>query len=352
MAALPPPPQRKKIPGEEKTVYERMRYISANTEYVLGMAELKSKMDRGKAMRGYWGIAPIKNPSIEIIIPLIKVRDLINAGFQMTVLIADLHAFLDKGSHWIDRTDERVSYHIMLIKAVLLAFGINENQYEIVRGRDYQLDKQYILDVFKMMTYVTVNQSIRAGSEIIRQKNDPYISSLLYPIMQAVDETVMDADVEIGGTDQLKIFSLARNKITYLGYEKCSYVVTELLSSLQPMNKPSLRILGYINFTDSKEAIWRKLKLSPCEEGESKDNACLELARLIVYPAGKKLKSFDTYYELEVEWEKGVIYALELKSWLTDVLDEIIDPVRRVVYNNIHMYNNAYTNVEVTCKKN
>jgi len=59
-----------------------------------------------------------------------------------------------------------------------------------VRGSSYQLTPAFTLDVYKMSTQVTTNEAVRAGAEVVKQQATPLLSSLLYPILQALDEEV------------------------------------------------------------------------------------------------------------------------------------------------------------------
>ena len=330
--------------GDDLTIDEKLDLIKRNTAETIGLDEVKQKLSDGLTLHGYWGTAPTRSPSIGYLIPMMKFRDLVNAGVDMRVLIADLHAFLDKGSQWIDKTEQRVVYYIFLIKTILKTLGVADNSYEIVRGMDYQLDKKYILDLLKLLTYVTVNQAKKAGSDVVKQNKEPTLGSLIYPLMQAIDETVLSADIELGGLDQRKIFALSRDNIEKLGYSKCAYVMNEMLPSLgKPGTKMSSSDLnGKIEFLDDGKTIYDKLKKAYCVEKEVKDNPCMELSRLIVYPMKQTIGPFDTYDKLEESWINGQIHGLQLKEWIATAIDKIIDPIRSEILANMALYNDAF----------
>jgi len=341
-------PKRKPRPLPELSVEERLSLISRNAVDTIGLDEVETKMRNGKTLHGYLGTAPTRSPSIGYFIPLMKFRDLVHADVEMTMFIADLHAFLDKGSRWIDRTIERTAYYIFIIGEILKTLGVDRSEYTFVRGCDVQLDRNYIMDLFKLLTFISDKQAKKAGSEVVKQNKDVMLSSLIYPLMQVIDAVVLCADIEIGGLDQRKIFALGRDHIESIGCDKCAHVMNELLPSLgKPGNKMSSSdLMGKIEFTDTREKIAEKLKKAYCVEKEVKQNPCMDLARLIVFPIKDSLGEFKSYNDLENAWMEGNVYAKQLKDMLTDAIDEIIDPIRKAIAANRILYENAFPPVE------
>lgn len=330
------------------SVEERLQLISRNAVDTIGLDEVEEKMKSGLSIRGYLGTAPTRSPSIGYFIPLMKFRDLVQADVDMTMFIADVHAFLDKGSRWIDRTQERTTYYIFIITEILKVLGVEPHEYTFVKGSNVQLDKTYIMDLFKLLTNVSDKQAKKAGSDVVKQNKDVMLSSLVYPLMQVIDAVVLSADIEIGGLDQRKIFALGRDYIERLGYDKCAHVMNELLPSLgKPGSKMSSSdLMGKIEFTDSKEQIAEKLKKAYCVEKDTKNNPCMDIARLIVFPIKGSLGDFTSYQELESLWVLGNVYAKQLKDLLIDAIDEIIDPIRKSIDANRNLYDDAFPAVE------
>jgi tyrosyl-tRNA synthetase len=54
----------------------------------------------------------------------------------------------------------------------------------------------------------------------VKQVKNPLMSSLLYPILQALDEEWLGVDAQFGGIDQRKIFMFAREHLPSIGYKK------------------------------------------------------------------------------------------------------------------------------------
>jgi tyrosyl-tRNA synthetase len=60
----------------------------------------------------------------------------------------------------------------------------------------------------------------QAGADVVKQVKTPLMSSLLYPILQALDEQWLGVDAQFGGVDQRKIFMFAREHLPAIGYKK------------------------------------------------------------------------------------------------------------------------------------
>lgn len=89
-----------------------------------------------------------------------------------------------------------------------------------MKGTDYQLTKEYTLDVYRLTSLVTQHDARKAGAEVVKQVEYPLLSGLLYPGLQALDEEYLKVDAQFGGVDQRKIFTFAEKYLPQLGYEK------------------------------------------------------------------------------------------------------------------------------------
>ena len=61
-----------------------------------------------------------------------------------------------------------------------------------------------------MATAASVHDAMKAGSEVVKQSDNPKLSGLLYPILQALDEEYLSVDIQYGGVDQRKIFMFTK----------------------------------------------------------------------------------------------------------------------------------------------
>ena len=63
----------------------------------------------------------------------------------------------------------RTEYYEHAIKAMLESLGVPLEKLKFVRGTDYQLSKEYTLDVYKLSSLVTEHDARKAGAEVVKQ---------------------------------------------------------------------------------------------------------------------------------------------------------------------------------------
>jgi tyrosyl-tRNA synthetase len=135
-------------------------------------------------------------------VPAIKIAQFLAAGCHVIVLLADIHGFLDNLKAPVDLVNHRVEFYELTISSLLRAVGVSTQlkNLTIVRGSSYQKTAEYIMDVYKLSSCISEHEAKRAGAEIVKQSTDsPALSSLLYPILQVLDEQYLDCDAEFGG---------------------------------------------------------------------------------------------------------------------------------------------------------
>jgi tyrosyl-tRNA synthetase len=94
--------------------------------------------------------------------------------------------------------------------------------------------------------------------------NDPItLTELLYPLMQAYDSVAIDADVELGGTDQLYNLLMGRQVMEYYGKKPQSVVTTPLLVGTDGAIKMSKSVGNYIGVTDPPNEMFGKTMRIP-----------------------------------------------------------------------------------------
>jgi tyrosyl-tRNA synthetase len=224
------------------TIDEKLALIVKDTVETIAIDELKERLLENKQITIYWGTEPTRSPSLGYLIPMLKLRDLVIADLNVIIFIADVHAFLNKGVKLNDRIEQRVNYYKFLINKLLSRIGVEEQlpsgviNYTFVKGSDVQFDRSYVLDLYRFMASITIKQAKKSGSEVVKQDKDPKISSIVYPLMQVLDEHVLEADLQLGGLDQRKIFALSRDMAMTIGHKKCAYIMNPLLPSLKKAN--------------------------------------------------------------------------------------------------------------------
>ncbi len=321
---------------------QRFELVTRNTAEIITKEELHALLEEKQHPKAYCGIAPTGPVHLGYFIPFSKILDFEKAGIETKILIADLHAALDDLKTRWEVLDKKAEY---VKKCIELALPW-EKKPKFVRGSEFQLNKNYVLDVLRGSTITTVKRAMRAASEVTRMKN-PKVSELIYPVMQALDEQYLDVDIQLGGIDQRHIMALARELLPMLGYKKRVEIMTPLVASLQgPGTKMSASLpKTHIKVYDSEEGIREKIRKAYCPEGIAEDNPILQLARFIIFPAEGKMKierepkyggtlELNNYEELETLFSEKKLHPLDLKNAVAEYLIKILKKARD--YFNSH----------------
>lgn len=211
---------------------KQLELIKDNLAEIIGEVELIEKLKSGKQLKVYWGTSPTGKPHIGYFLPLIKIAQLVKAGCEITILFADLHAYLDAMKTSWDLLELRTEYYEKLIKQILIELGVDLDKIKFVKGSNYQLSKEYTIDVYKFMSKITVDSAQKGGAEVVKQTANPALSGLAYPLLQVLDEVYLEADAELGGQDQRKIFMLSRDHIHKIGYKPAIHLMNPMIPSI------------------------------------------------------------------------------------------------------------------------
>lgn len=166
------------------------------------------------------GTATTGRPHCAYFVPAIKIAQLLAADCDVTILLADIHAFLDNLKAPIEIVEHRAHFYRFSITSILKAVGVNTDKLRFVLGSSYQKNPDYIMDVYRLASVVSEHDARRAGSETVKQSANPPLSGLLYPVLQILDEEYLKVDCQFGGMDQRKLFIAAKEWLPKIGYKE------------------------------------------------------------------------------------------------------------------------------------
>ena len=318
--------------------------IMRNASEVVTEEEVRELADDPDGKRAYVGYEPSGVLHIGHMLTATKLIDLQDAGFEVTVLLADVHAYLnDKGTfEEIEATAERM-------KEQFIAYGLDEEKTEFVLGSEFQFDREYVLDLHGLELETTLARAERAMAEI-KSGDSVKVSQAVYPLMQALDIVYLDVDLAIGGMEQRKVHMLARDTLPSIGEDAPTCLHTPLIADLGTgIGKMSSSEGVTISMEDDTDAITEKVNSAFCpptgdpepdNDGNERENPVLQIFEYHIFPRFETIVierpkkyggdlEYTSYDSLEADLESGELHPMDAKGALARYLDTLIEPGRK-----------------------
>ncbi len=326
---------------------ERFQIVTRNVEELVTEDELKELLASGSSPRAYIGFEPSGLVHIGWLICASKIRDLVDAGLQVTVFWADWHAYInDKLGGDLDNIRTCARY----MEDCFESLGVPRDKVDYCYASDLLDDMDYWEKVIKVAKATSLSRVKRAMTIMGRGEDDAELDSskLFYPILQATDMFAMDIDLAYSGMDQRRAHMLARDAADKLGWKKPIAIHTPLLPGLKGgdrMNPAAAKMSksdpdSGIMIHDSTEDVQRKLKKAYCppEAEEEHRNPVLMLCSLVLFPRLGKLEfqrpekfggpvSYGEYQSLRDDYYSGALHPMDLKKGVASALESIMSPV-------------------------
>src|SRR5689334_210700 len=277
-----------------------MADLTRNAVHVLPEGALERKLALGRPLRVKLGI-DVTSPDIHIgrAVPLQRMRAFQDAGHLGVLIIGDYTTRIgDPSGRSSERpilSDEEIDRNAKtyLEQAMVV---LDPDRTEVGYNGEW-LSKLSYADVVRLARTITVARILERDDFAKRMlaQQPISVSELLYPLMQAYDSVAVEADVELGGTDQLYNLLAGREVMEHYGAEPQIVLTTPLLlswdgekmSSSQGNNIPLLappeEMFGRtMRIPDSLlPEWWRLVAERPVPPGDPME-AKLELARFVV----------------------------------------------------------------------
>jgi tyrosyl-tRNA synthetase len=238
--------------------------------HVLPEGELEKKLKLGRPLRVKLGVDPT-SPDVHLgfAVVLDRLREWQDAGHTVVLIVGDYTARIGDPS---GRSAERP----VLPEAELdanaqrfadQAFRILDRAKTEVRFNGEWLAKLSFAEVVRLTRMLTVSRLLERDDFAKRfAAHEPIsLSEMLYPPMQAYDSVAIDADVEIGGTDQLYNLLTGRDVMERYGKEPQLVVTYPLLVGLDGVEKMSKSRGNYIGILEPPEEMFGKTMSIPDE---------------------------------------------------------------------------------------
>ncbi|HEV8686085.1 MAG TPA: tyrosine--tRNA ligase [Gaiellaceae bacterium] len=274
--------------------------LTRNAVHVLPEGELEAKLAKGRPLRVKLGI-DVTSPDIHVgrAVPLQRMRAFQDEGHTGVLIIGDYTTRIgDPSGRSSERpilSDDEIDANAQ--RYLEQALVILDRDRTEVRYNGEWLSKLSYADVVRLARTITVARILERDdfAERMAAEEPISVSELLYPLMQAYDSVAVEADVELGGTDQLYNLLAGREVMQHYGVEPQVVLTTPLLLSWDgekmsssvgnniPLLAPPEEMFGRtMRIPDSMlEEWWRLVAERPVPDGDPLE-AKLELARFIV----------------------------------------------------------------------
>jgi tyrosyl-tRNA synthetase len=258
--------------GISKNINEQMDLISSGAVEVIPTDEMRAKVERsigsGKPLVIKLGVDPT-SPDLHIghAVPLNKLRHFQELGHQVVLLIGDFTALIG------DPTEQETTRPVLTPEQV----DVNARTYVEQAGKIIDTSKARLArnsewlaplkfrDILSLTSKFTVARVMERDdfSRRLAEEKPLGLHEFLYPVMQAYDSVALEADVEIGGTDQKFNLLAGRNLQRSLGKEPQCVLTLPLLEGTDGVQKMSKSLGNDVGLTDPPDEMFGKIMSIP-----------------------------------------------------------------------------------------
>src|SRR3954452_8487880 len=243
------------------SIDEQLAALSRRTERIVPEADLRAKLKRsqetGKPLRIKLGMDPTA-PDVTLghAVPLKVIRQFQEWGHKAVLIIGDYTARVGDPTgrnktrpHLSgDEIDANAKTYVGQVGKILLT----DPQHLEIRYNGEWLGKMGMVEIIKLASRATVAQMLTREDFAKRyaEGTEIRLHEILYPLLQGWDSVVIEADVEMGGSDQLFNNLVGREFQKEQGKEGQVVIVTPLLVGTDGVVKMSKSKGNYIAVTD------------------------------------------------------------------------------------------------------
>jgi len=247
---------------------EQLHVIESGIANLVPANDLRKKLARGVPLRAKLGVDPTA-PDLHLghAVPLRKLRQFQDLGHTVVLIIGDFTALIGDPS---GRNSTRPPLTLEEIDSnagtyIEQAFKILDPERTELRRNSEWLGRIDFEMILKLTSQFTVARILERDDFAKRYHDQKPISlhEFLYPVMQAYDSVAINADIELGGTDQLFNLLAGRELMEKSGMEPQCALTLPLLEGIDGVQKMSKSYGNYVGLTDSAEEMFGKVMSIP-----------------------------------------------------------------------------------------
>jgi tyrosyl-tRNA synthetase len=255
------------------SVEDQMRVITRGIEKIVPMDELRKKLqhsrDTGVPLRIKYGIDPTGiDVHLGHTVPLRKLQQFQELGHQAVIIIGNYTALVGDPSGRDEARSKRLTAAEVETNArdYLAQVGkvVDMSRAEVHRNGDW-FSRMSFADVLTLCGRVTVAQLLTREdfAKRYREEKAIFLHECLYPVMQAWDSVEIRSDVELGGTEQLYSFMLARDLQAQENLNQQIAVMSPILVGLDGVRRMGKSLGNYIGISEPAYEMMKKFMQLP-----------------------------------------------------------------------------------------
>lgn len=253
-------------------VRHQMRVVRQGAESLIGEEELEEKLRHsiltGKPLTVKFGMDP-SAPDIHLghAVALRKLKQLQDLGHRIVVVIGDFTGKIgdptgkNKGRKAL--TDREVLINAQTYQEQI--FRILDKDKTQVRYNGEWLEMLELKEVLELASTITVARMLERDDFQNRFRNNIPIGlhEFFYPLMQAYDSVVLEADLEMGGTDQTFNILMGRSLQRERGQQPQAALFMPVLEGIDGVEKMSKSLGNYIGVKEDARTMFTKVMQVP-----------------------------------------------------------------------------------------
>ena len=243
---------------------ENLELLTRGTEEIIPQESFLDQIKSKKKLRVKAGFDPT-SPDLHLghAVLLNKMKIFQDLGHQVIFLIGDFTGLVGDPSGVNETrpvlTEEQLSQNAETYKEQV--FKILDPDKTEIRFNSEWMQAVHPSEFIKMLSSYTVARMLERDDFSKRYKSQQSISihEFLYPILQGFDSVKLDADIELGGTDQKFNLLLGREVQKHYGQKQQSILTVPLLEGLDGVKKMSKSLGNFIALEDSPDDMFGKI---------------------------------------------------------------------------------------------
>ncbi|MEP6919491.1 MAG: tyrosine--tRNA ligase [bacterium] len=250
------------------TIDEQIQYLRKGTSEIIPESDLRTKLEKsartGKPLRVKLGADPTA-PDIHLghTVVIRKLRAFQELGHTVIFLIGDFTGLIGdpsgKSATRPQLTREEINANAETYQHQI--YKLLDPLKTEIRFNSEWMDKLGSDGLIRLASHITVKQILERDdfAKRLSEERPVALHELLYPLTQAYDSVALEADVELGGTDQKFNLLLGRNLQREYEQEAQVCVIMPLLEGTDGVQKMSKSLGNYIGINESPQEMFGKV---------------------------------------------------------------------------------------------